>query len=70
MLGTLILPFRVTRQKVAFSIDSSKKEIEAWNVKFGAIVKNIDSVGFANLYSLNTVQINPNAPQIEERINI
>ena len=46
--------------KEAFNIDSVKNDIEAWNVTFEEIVKNKDSVGFANLFSEDAVRMAPN----------
>lgn len=54
----------------SFSLDSAKAEIEAWNVKFEAAVKNKDSVGFVNLFAEDAVRMGPNAVSVEGRANI
>ncbi len=59
-----------TETKSAFNLDSTKAEIEAWNLKFEDIVKNKDSVGFANLYTEDAVRMGPNSPSIQGRSNI
>lgn len=71
-LGTLLFSScgSKTEPKTAFNLDSAKAEIEAWNVNFEAVVKNKDSVGFANLYTEDAVRMAPNAPEIQGRANI
>lgn len=59
-----------TANKAAFNIDSAKVEIEAWNVNFESVVKNKDSVGFANLYAEDAIRMPPNASEIQGRTNI
>ena len=59
-----------TENKTAFTLDSAKVEIEAWNVNFESVVKNKDSVGFANLYAEDAVRMPPNASEIHGRTNI
>ena len=71
-LGTFVLAScdKKVETKEAFNIDSVKNDIEAWNVTFEEIVKNKDSVGFANLFSEDAVRMAPNSPQVEGRANI
>ncbi|MEY2792888.1 MAG: hypothetical protein RJA76_880 [Bacteroidota bacterium] len=71
-LGTLLFTScgSKTETKSAFNLDSTKADIEAWNLKFEDIVKNKDSVGFANLYAEDAVRMPPNAAEIKGRTNI
>ena len=72
VLGTMI--FTSCEQKAekaaAFDIEAVKKDIEDWQVNFEAIVKNKDSVGFANLFAENGVRMAPNSVSVEGRANI
>ncbi len=59
-----------TENKAAFNLDSAKVELEAWNVQFESVVKNKDSVGFANLYTEDAVRMPPNSAEIVGKANI
>ncbi|UAJ13600.1 YybH family protein [Aquirufa lenticrescens] len=72
VLGTMI--FTSCEQKAekaaAFDIEAVKKDVEDWQVNFETIVKNKDSVGFANLFAEDAVRMAPNAVSTEGRANI
>jgi len=72
LFGTILFTSceKAAEKKEAVSADSLKASVEAWNVKFEEIVKNKDSVGFANLYSEDAVRMNPNFPSTEGRAAI
>lgn len=56
-----------TETKPAFDLESAKKEIAANNLAFETAVSKMDSVGLANLYTLDCKWMNPNAPSVEGR---
>lgn len=72
VLGTILFASceKKTETSEAFNVDSTKKEIDAWQEKFEASVKNKDSVAFANLFTEDAVRMGPNAVQVEGRANI
>ena len=72
VLATLIFTSceKKTEKADTFDMEATKKEIEDWNVNFEAIVKNKDSVGFANLFTEDAVRMQPNSPQVQGRANI
>lgn len=49
---------------------TAKKEIEAANIEFMALVSKGDSVGLANYYAIDAKLIEPNAPAVTGRKNI
>ena len=71
LLGTMIFTSCEKKaETVAFDSETAKKEIENWNQSFEAVVKNKDSVGFANLYAEDAVRMGPNAPETKGKANI
>jgi ketosteroid isomerase-like protein len=72
LLGTIIFTSceSKTNNKSTFDVESTKKELQAYNEEFAATISKKDSVGFGNLYAADGVRMYPNRTELIGRPEI
>ena len=53
-----------------FNLDSARKEIDTANLRFIELFNNSDSVGLANMFTVDGKSMEPNEPSFNGRANI